>query len=158
LDEVAADVAVATTHVAAADDRDALARAFFGARVVINAAGPLGAVGDSILLAALGAGAHYLDLGGEQTVVHALYERHESTARRAGLAALPGAGVDCVLGGLAAAWAAAPLCDADPTGDPVRDEPAPRLGEDRPLDEIAVSYVFDQLALSAGSQRSLFAS
>jgi len=38
----------------------------------------------------------------------------------------------------------------------VRTEPAARLAEDRPLDEIAVSYMFDHLALSAGSQRALF--
>src|SRR5262249_12920453 len=111
-------------------------------------------IGDSVMLAAFSAGAHYLDLGGDQARSHALYERHESTARRAGLVALVGAGVDCVLGDLSASWAAAHLCDVPDDGDPVRVEPLARIG---PVDEVAVSYVFDHLALSAGSQRSLFA-
>jgi hypothetical protein len=38
----------------------------------------------------------------------------------------------------------------------VRSAPAARLAEDRPLDDIAVAYAFDDLALSAGSQRALF--
>ena len=38
----------------------------------------------------------------------------------------------------------------------MRGEPAPRIAEDRPLDEVAVSYVFDDLVLSPGSQRALF--
>jgi hypothetical protein len=88
--------------------------------------------------------------------MHALHERHESTARRAGLVALPGAGVDCLLGDLAAQWAAEHVLGAVDEGDAVRTEPAPRLAEDRPFDEVSVSYVFDDLALSAGSQRALF--
>ena len=55
------------------------------------------------------------------------------------------------------AWAAAHVCGLPPDlGPVVRLEPATRIADDRPLDEIAVSYVFDDLALSAGSQRSLF--
>jgi short subunit dehydrogenase-like uncharacterized protein len=111
-----------------------------------------------VLEAALTAGAHYVDVGGDQAALHLLYERHESTARRAGLVAMPGAGVDCTLGDLAATWAAEHLCGTVDTGPLVRTEPAARLAEDRPLDEIAISYVFDDLALSAGSQRTLFGS
>jgi saccharopine dehydrogenase-like protein len=147
---------VAGVHVAEATDEAALARAVAGARVVVNAAGPLRDTAAPVLAAALAAGAHYIDVGGEQAVLRALYERHESAARKAGLVALPGAGVDCVLGDLAAAWAAAHLLGADDPGDPVRTAPAPRLADAQPLDDIAVSYVFDGLALSAGSQRALF--
>ncbi len=157
LAEVAASVPVAHVHTASAADPASLAMAFAGARVVINAAGPLRECAEPVLEAALTAGAHYLDVGGEQGVMHALHERHESTARRAGLVALPGAGVDCMIGDLAAAWAAAHVCGLPPDLGPVaRMEPVPRLADDRPLDEIAVSYVFDDLALSAGSQRALF--
>lgn len=157
LAEVAATVPVAHVHVACAEDPASLAMAFAGARVVIDAAGPLRECAEPVLEAALTAGAHYLDVGGEQAVLHALHERHESTARRAGLVALPGAGVDCMLGDLAAAWAAAHVCGLAPEdGGAARSEPAPRIADDRPLDEIAVSYVFDDLALSAGSQRALF--
>jgi hypothetical protein len=149
----------ARAHVADAFDAASLAAAFGGARVVVNAAGPLRETAAPVLVGALAAGAHYIDVGGEQPVLQALYERHESTVRRAGLIALPGAGLDCMIGDLAAAWAAAHVCGEaiDLDADPVRSAPAPRAGEDRALDEICVSYVFDELALSAGSQRALFA-
>ncbi len=146
----------APVHAADAFDAGSLARAFAGARVVINAASPLRDTASPVLVAAIAAGAHYMDVGGEQAAVHALYERHDSLVRHAGLIALPGAGLDCVIGDLAAAWAAEHLGDAVDEGPPVRSAPAPRRAEDRPLDEIAVSYVFDDLALSAGSQRALF--
>src|SRR5262249_26331485 len=108
--------------------------------------------------AALTAGAHYVDVGGEQSVIHELHERHESTARRAGLVALPGAGIDCLLGDLAAAWAAQHVIGGGGPEDTgvSRAQPVVRLAEDRPFDEVCISYVFDDLALSAGSQRALF--
>lgn len=137
-------------------DAASLARAFADTKLVINAAGPLRETAAPVLTAALAAGAHYVDVGGEQATLQALYERHESTARKAGLIALPGAGVDCVIGDLATAWAAQHLCDANDTGDLVRAAPADRLAEDRPLAEASVTYVFDELSLSAGSQRALF--
>ena len=83
-----------------------------GASVVIDCAGPLRETASPVLTAALAAGAHYVDVGGEQAVLRELYERHDSTARRAGLVALPGAGLDCALGDLATAWAAEHLVDA----------------------------------------------
>jgi len=150
-----------------ADARDAasLARAFEGARVVVNAAGPLRDTAEPVLTAALAAGAHYVDVGGEQAVLRALYERCESAVRHAGRIALPGAGVDPALGDLAAAWAAEHVAapapadgDAGDAGDgAVRSAPAARLADDHPLDDVAIGYAFDGLALSAGSQRALFA-
>jgi len=147
---------VAAVHVAALDDRLALARAFAGARVVVNAAGPLRDTAAPVLAQALAAGAHYVDVGGEQAVLQDIYERHESEVRRAGLIALPGAGLDGAVGELAAAWAAAHLLGASDPGDTVRGAPAPRLADDEPFDDIAVSHVIDGLTLSAGSQRALF--
>ncbi|HEY4244791.1 MAG TPA: saccharopine dehydrogenase NADP-binding domain-containing protein [Kofleriaceae bacterium] len=136
---------------------DDLARAFAGARVVVNCAGPLRETAARVLEAALAAGAHYVDVGGEQAVMHALYEQHESAARHAGLVALPGAGVDCLLGDLAAALAAEHVCgSASDASSEIRTAPAARLAEDAPLDEIAVTYAYDHLALSPGSQRALF--
>ena len=149
---------VSHVHLADATDPASLARAFAGARVIINAAAPLAETAEAVLEAALTAGAHYVDVGGEQAALHTLYERHESTARRAGLVALPGAGVDAVIADLAATWAARQLLGAPrEEGPAVRSEPAARLAEDRPLDEVVTSYVFDDLVLSAGSQRALFA-
>ncbi len=145
------------THIADAADSASLARAFAGARVIVNAAAPLADTAGPVLEAALTAGAHYVDVGGEQAVLHALYERHESTARHAGLVALPGAGVDSVIADLAATWAAQHVLGLADEGAPVRTEPARVLAEDSPLDEVITSYVFDDLVLSAGSQRALFA-
>ncbi len=149
-------------HLADAVRPESLAAAFSGARVVINAAGPLRTTAEPVLAAAVTAGAHYVDVGGEQAALHELHERHESSVRRAGLVAAPGAGLDCMLGDLASHWAAAALC-ADPRersvdhdAAAVRPAPIDRLAEDRPLEDVCVSYLFDDFALSAGSQRALF--
>jgi saccharopine dehydrogenase-like NADP-dependent oxidoreductase len=157
LAELARELPIASSHTADAFDAPALARAFAGAVVVVNAAGPLRDTAAPVLTAALAAGAHYVDVGGEQAVLRAVYEGYESAARHAGLVALPGAGLDCVIGDLAAAWAARHLIGGEDPGAAVRHAPAARLAEDSPLDDIAVSYVFDDLALSIGSQRALFA-
>jgi short subunit dehydrogenase-like uncharacterized protein len=135
---------------------DELVSAFAGARVVVNCAGPLAEVGEQVLLATLAAGAHYVDLGGDQAFMHAMYERHDSTARKAGRAVVPGCGLNCAIGDWASAWAAQHVCELDERGAVVRDTPAPRIAEDRPLDEIAVSYIFDDLVLSPGSQKAVF--
>jgi len=137
-------------------DPASLAKAIAGAKVVINCAGPLRETAAPVIVAAMAAGAHYVDVGGEQSVMNALYQRHESTVRKAGLLALPGAGLDCVIGDLAAAWAAQHLLGEVEDGPAVRSAPAPRLAEGKPFDEVTVTYVFDDLALSAGSQRALF--
>jgi short subunit dehydrogenase-like uncharacterized protein len=147
----------AERRVASLDDPASLAHAFADVRVVVNCAGPIRETGEPVLVAALEAGAHYVDLGGDQLFLHEMYERHESTARHAGRACVQGCAVNGALGDWAAAWAAQHVCDAIETGDPVRAEPAPRLGEDQPLDELAVSYLFDELVLSPASQRAVFA-
>ncbi len=149
----------ADVRIAELDDHDALVRAFTNAKVVLACTGPAGVTNERLLVAALAAGAHYVDLGGEQAFLHAAYERHESTARRAERVAISGAGVDCVLGDWAAAWAAAYVCgmERDPIGDAVRDRSIDRLADDRPLDDVAVSYVFDDLTLSPGGQRAALA-
>jgi hypothetical protein len=160
IESLGAELPSATRHVAAIDDTPALARAFGGARVVVNCAGPLAVVGEPILVAAIAAGAHYIDLGGDQAFLHAAYERHESAVRRAGLIAMPGAALGCAIGDWAAAWAAAHVCGATDDAldaDVVRREPAPRLADDRPFDDVAVSLVFDDLVLSPASQRAVFA-
>jgi short subunit dehydrogenase-like uncharacterized protein len=81
----------ASARVAAVDDPAALAAAFAGARVVINAAGPFHLTAAPVLAACLKAGAHYLDVGGEGPVFEAL-ARTDEAARRAGVMVMPGAG------------------------------------------------------------------
>jgi short subunit dehydrogenase-like uncharacterized protein len=136
-------------------EHDALVEVFGGARVVVNCAGPLAEVGEPVLLATLAAGAHYVDLGGDQVFMHMIYERHDSTARKAGRAVVPGCGLNCAIGDWASAWAAMHVCELDDRGPTVRDTAASRIAEDRPLDEIAVSYIFDDLVLSPGSQKAV---
>src|SRR5262249_21493047 len=63
---LAVELPAATVRAAAATDPDALAGAFAGARVVLNCAGPSDVVGEPVLVAALAAGAHCVDLGGDQ--------------------------------------------------------------------------------------------
>ena len=148
----------AERRTAHADDPHSLASVFAAARAVVSCA-PASA-SEAVLIAALAAGAHYIDIGGDQAAMHALYEHHESTARKSGCVALLGAGVDCLLGDLAARWAAAYVCgdpNGDTDGDVLRDEPQPRLADEHPLDDIAVSYVFDDLVLSPAGQRAVFA-
>jgi short subunit dehydrogenase-like uncharacterized protein len=156
IDALGARLPSADKAIASLREPEALVRAFTGAKVVVNCAGPLGEIGEPVVVAALAAGAHYVDLGGDQTYVHELFERHDSTARRAGRVVVPGCAVDCLLGDLAAAWAAQHVCGAGDDGDAVRTGPVTRLAEDRPLDEVTVSYVFDDLVLSPGSQKALF--
>ena len=159
LARLASTFPAAEVWIAELDDPAALARAFASAKVVLACTGPSGKTNERLLVAALAAGAHYVDLGGDQAFLHAAYERHESTARRAERVALCGAGVDCALGDWAAAWAAAYVCgqDRDPVGDVVRSEAIDRLADARPLDDVAVSYVFDDLVLSPQGQRAAFA-
>ena len=156
LDNLAPLVGAADVRVADGCDREQLARAFEGARVVVNCAGPLVEFGEPVLVAALAAGAHYIDLGGDQAFLHDLYERYDSIARRAARAVVPGCGINCALGDLCTAWAAAHVCGVVDEGATVRTSPPPRLGEQKPLDEIAVSYIFDDLVLSPGSQKAVF--
>lgn len=156
LDKLAAVVGAAGVRVAEAGDAAALASAFAGAKVVVNCVGSLAELGEPVLLATLAAGAHYVDLGGDQAFLRHLYERHDSTARRAGTVVVPACGINCALGDWAAAWAAQHVCDVGDGGDVVRASPAPRVGDDRPLDDVAVSYVFDDLVLSPGSQKGVF--
>jgi short subunit dehydrogenase-like uncharacterized protein len=156
IDALGAKLPSADKAIASLREPEALVRAFTGAKVVVNCAGPLGEVGEPVVVAALAAGAHYVDLGGDQTYLHDLFERHDSTARRAGRVVVPGCAVDCLLGDLAAAWAAQHVCAVGDDGDAVRTGPVTRLAEDRPLDEVSVSYVFDDLVLSPGSQKALF--
>lgn len=135
---------------------DQLVAAFAGAQVVVNCAGPLAEVAEPVLVAALAAGAHYVDLGGDQAAMHELYEHHDSAARRTGRAVVPGCGLNCAIGDWASAWAAMHVCGVADAGETVRAGVPERLAEDKPFDEIAVSYIFDDLVLSPSSQKAVF--
>jgi short subunit dehydrogenase-like uncharacterized protein len=155
LEKLATLVGAAEWRVAELENK-ALVAAFAGAKVVVNCAAPLVEVGVPVLVAALAAGAHYVDLGGDQVFLHDFFEHFDSTARRANRAVVPACALNCAIGDWASAWAAMHVCDVREDGGVVRTIPAPRLAEDNPLDEVTVSYIFDELVLSPGSQKAVF--
>lgn len=126
------DVTAVATH-----DHAALVAAFADATCVIGAAGPFARVGAAIAAAALAADAHYLDVAVEPGFVRALYEEHESEARRRARAVASGIGTLGALGDWAADWAATSLGDG---------------GE---LDHVDVAYAFDGARFATGMTRSI---
>lgn len=85
-------------RVATLDDPQSLARAFAGAAVVINCAGPFLDTAAPVAAAALAAGASYLDVTAEQASALATFEAFNRPAREAGVTVIPAAGF---YGGLA---------------------------------------------------------
>ncbi len=85
-------------RLATIDDADALDRAFAGAAVVINCAGPFLDTAAPVIAAALRTGAHYLDVTAEQASALATFEQYDAAARAAGVSVIPAAGF---YGGLA---------------------------------------------------------
>ncbi|HTE56630.1 MAG TPA: saccharopine dehydrogenase NADP-binding domain-containing protein [Kofleriaceae bacterium] len=155
------EIRPAQVHVAAE-----LAAAVRGARVVISCAGPFLLLGDPVLRAAIDAGAHYMDVSGEQAFLRDAYEQHDSRARRAGVTAAPGFAWEVALGDWAASRAAAlvraqvaderegPDAGIDPGNGPAADD----LDPDAPLDEIAVGYALSRVRTTPGTRQSLIAS
>jgi short subunit dehydrogenase-like uncharacterized protein len=82
-------------RVAPVSDPAALARAFHGASLVLNAAGPFSQTAEAVLDACLRAGAHYLDLSAEVSVVERLVAR-DATARARRVMVMPAVGFDVV--------------------------------------------------------------
>lgn len=85
-------------RVAPLDDAAALASAFAGCTVVVNAAGPFLDTARPVATAALAAGCHYIDVTAEQQSARDTLQRHHDDARRLGLCVMPAAGF---YGGLA---------------------------------------------------------
>lgn len=90
----------AEVRVAPLEDPAGLRRAFDGARVVANCAGPFVATGDPVLRAAIEAGCHYLDTTGEQPWIARVFDDYGAELERAGVAAVAGMGFDYVPGDL----------------------------------------------------------
>src|SRR5690606_24903137 len=132
-------------------DGRALAAAVAGARVVVACAGPFLVVGEPVLRAAIEAGAHYLDITGEQAFMREMHERYDSPARRAGVAAVSGHAFEIALGDWAAARAAELVrAQAAEAGE---EEPE----ADEPTLELAVGYALSGFRPSAGTQESALA-
>ena len=114
-----------------------------GARAVISCAGPFLVLGEPVLRAAIEAGAHYMDVSGEQAFVRDVHERHDSRARRAGVTAVPGFAWEVAVGDWAASRAAAHARELAGAGD------------DEPVDEIAVGYALSRVRTTPGTRQSL---
>jgi len=123
-------------------DAAEMAAAVRGARVVVACAGPFMQVGEPALRAAIDAGAHYLDMSGEQSFLRDAYERFDSPARQAGVVAAPGFAWEVAVGDWAASRAAA-LCRAQ--------------AEDEvdAVDELMIAYALSHVSASAGTRQSL---
>jgi short subunit dehydrogenase-like uncharacterized protein len=144
--------------IADAADPAALVRAFRGAKVVVACAGPFATIGEPVLRAAISAGAHYVDVAGEQAFLRTTYERHEAAARHAGVCVVPGMAVEVAPGDLAAAWCAAWLSgETEEDDEPVRAYELEAVAHDEPLDEIAVAYLLDRFVPTPATQRSAIA-
>lgn len=120
-------------RAAAIDDADALARAFAGCGVVINAAGPFLDTASPVIAAALQAGAHYLDVTAEQPSALDTFERFDAAARAAGVAVIPAAGF---YGGLADLLATA------------------LVGEGGAVDELTVAVALDRWWPTEGTRKT----
>lgn len=76
-------------RVVGIDDPDLLRQAVAGTAAVVNCAGPFLDTALPLARAAVGCGAHYLDVTAEQPVVQALYRELDAPARAAGVAVVP---------------------------------------------------------------------
>ena len=105
------------------DGPDRLRRAIADVGAVINCAGPFIDTAVPLARAAVGAGAHYLDVTAEQPVVQQLYRELDAQARAAGVAVVPAM---AFYGGLADLLLTAAL-----EGDSIADEVEVAIGLDR---------------------------
>jgi len=150
LAQVARELSGLEIRPAHVHDASALAAAVRGASLVIACAGPFLLVGEPVLRAAIDAGAHYLDMSGEQAFLRDAYEMCDSPARRAGVTAVPGFAWEVAVGDWAASRA----------GALARDQAAADVGaeeDDGLLDEVIVGYALSHVRTSPGTRQSLLA-
>lgn len=138
LAELAGELGGVATRAAELSDFEQVRDACAGARVVVTCAGPFSRLGEVVLRAALAAGAGYLDTTGEQAFMREMYERYDSPARRARVAAVSGFGFEVALGDWLAALAGAAL----------------GASTDDPVDEIAIGYGLEGFVPTRGTRLS----
>jgi short subunit dehydrogenase-like uncharacterized protein len=136
LQAVAEQVGNPETRSAPVYDVDALARIFEDADVVINCAGPFGAIGEPVVRAALQADCHYIDTTGEQEFVRNTYERFESAATQAKRVVVNACAFEVALGDWAANLAAGAL-------------------DTEHADSITISYAVDHMTPTKGTRLSI---
>jgi short subunit dehydrogenase-like uncharacterized protein len=124
-------------RVAQVHQEKSLAAAFEGVGLVVNCSGPSSKLGQSILEAAINAGAHYLDCTGEQSFIRNAFERYEAKARKAQVVAVSGIAFEVGFGD----WLASLVAD--------------EMTRDRALTSISVSYAIDNFTPTTGTRRSI---
>jgi short subunit dehydrogenase-like uncharacterized protein len=137
LEEVAREVGGAPTRTVDVTEPGALASALEPGDVLVNTVGPFVELGEPVVRASVGAGAHYLDTTGEQTFMKRTADRWHAPARQAGVAVVNGMAFEYALGDAAAALAS--------------------RGLGRPLDRVDVVYGWraGAASTSAGTRASM---
>lgn len=101
------------TRVASVMDAASLDRAFAGAGLVLNCAGPFADTAEAVIASALRLRMHYLDFAAEQASTLALFDTYGMAARAAGIVAMPAMGFYGGLGDLLATAAAGDWTSVD---------------------------------------------
>ena len=115
-------------------DASAVSRAFDGATVAINCAGPFVGLGEPVVREAARRGVHYLDTTGEQAFIRYVFEELHDEARRNGAALVPGCAFEYALGDAAAELSAEDL---------------------QPCDEVEIAYAIKSFGTSRGTRKSM---
>lgn len=102
LTNLAKGTSVIEPRLAAVEDSSSLDRAFDGAKIVINCAGPFLDTAEPVIAAALRGHISYLDISAEQPSVLSVFERFAGPAVAAGIAIVPAMGFYGGLGDLLA--------------------------------------------------------
>jgi short subunit dehydrogenase-like uncharacterized protein len=126
---------LATAHVINIRDSEALAALMKRGDTVLNCVGPFTEFGEPVVRACIAAGAHYLDISGEQSFIRAVHARHAEAAGEAGVSIVPGMAFEYALGDCAAAVGA--------------------RGMARPIRTTDVFYAWRSTASSRGTRRTM---
>lgn len=111
-----------------------LSRAFDGASVIINCAGPFTGLGGPVVREASRRGVHYLDTTGEQAFIHYVFEELHDEASRNGAALVPACAFEYALGDAGAELSAEDL---------------------QPCDEVEIAYAVKGFGTSRGTRKSI---
>jgi len=122
------------TRLVDVTDASTLPRAFDGATVAINCAGPFTDLGQPVVREAARRGVHYLDTTGEQAFIHYVVESLHEEARRNGAALVPACAFEYAIGDAAAEVAARDL---------------------QTCDEVEIAYAIKGFGTSRGTRKSI---
>ena len=132
---IAEQVGIATTQQVDVTDEASLERLIRPGDAVINTAGPFTELGEPVIEACIAAGAHYVDITGEQPFMRAMHHKYHVPALRAEVAVVNAMAFEYALGDCAVAVTAE--------------------GLRRPLRSLDVIYAWGGAASSRGTRRTV---